>query len=167
MTTYNSTQYQKTVDNKLMNLPAGGGKMTMFRARYKVPAGGLAVADKISFGLIKPGYKFNPAEARVHWTVGTATSALNLGHTGFSNIDDDGIVSDIAADDNEFVVAADLGTANLAGTVFLNARVGGIYVSDRDAAGDKVDGLLVQATIATAGMPANQEIVVEIPLYAA
>lgn len=165
MATFNSTQYTAQLASRQFNLPQAGGGMFMWRAHFKAPTGGLAIADLINFGLIRPGLMFNPGSGKIVWTAGTATSDLNLGHTGFSNIDDAGVVSDISAAAAEFLSAGDLGAANLAGSALLNARVGGIYVSDRNAAGTKVDGVLVQGVIATAVVPANQVIAVEIPVW--
>ena len=168
MAEHNSTQYAKQVAGRPASPPDAGGDMQMLRFHFKAPAGGVAVSDLINFGTIKPGMRFNPADARVHWEAGTATADLNLGHKGFSNIDDDGVVADIAADADEFLVAADLGSANITGSAMVNARKGGIYVSDRKAdLKTKSDGLFLQGQVLTAGMPAGQEIVVEIPVYAA
>ena len=168
MAEQNSDQYQKFVDNKLANLPNAGGDAQMLRFRFKAPAAGVAINDLINFGYVKPGLRFNPADAKVHWTVGTATADLDLGHTGFSNISDDGVVSDVAASVDEFINAGDLATATLTPVAMLNARIGGIYVSDRNAAGAKTPlGMLLQGKVLIAAMPAAQEIVVELPVYAA
>lgn len=168
MPTFNSFQHQKRLDNKLANKPEGGGDLEMLRFEFKAPAGGLAIADKIIFGIVPFGYRFNPADCRIHWSVGTATADLDLGHPGYSNIDDQGVISDIAADPNEFLAADDLGGANLGGTSLLNARVGGVKPSRKNAAGAFLtDGILIEGVIATAGVPVNQVIVLEIVAWKA
>ena len=168
MPTFNSFQHQKLLDNKLANKPEGGGDLEMLRFEFKAPAGGLAIADIINFGIVPFGYRFHPADCRVHWDVGTATADLDLGHPGYSNINDQGVISDIAADPNEFLVADDLGGANLAGSPLVNARVGGVKPSRKNAAGANLtDGILITGAIATAAMPANQQIVLEIVAWKA
>lgn len=166
MAEHNSTQYAIEVANRKFNLPQGGGK-AMFRAHFKAPAGGVPINDLINFGLIKPGIMFNPARGTVHWTVGTATADLDIGHQGFSTIGDDNVVVDVAASIDEFLNGNDLASATLTPVPMLNARIGGIYVADRDAAGVKSDGILIQGKVLIAAMPADQEIVVEIPIWTA
>ena len=166
MPEFNSKQEAQVVANGKFNLPQGGGK-AMWRRNFIAPAGGLAVNDTIIFGTIIPGIMFNPALAKVHWSVGTTNADLDLGHTGFSNIDGAGVVTNVALDVDEFIDAGDLASATLAGVAMLNARVGGIYVSNKNVLGAKVDGLVVKGLVLVAGMPAGQEIVVEIPIWTA
>ncbi len=163
---FNSAQETSIINNAKFNLPQGGGK-SIWRRNFIAPAGGVAINDTITFGNILPGTMFNPAAALVHWSVGTATADLDLGHLGFSNIDGAGVVTDVAASVDEFLNGDDLASANLIGSAMLNARIGGIYVSSKNAAGAKVDGLVVQGKVLIAGMPAGQEIVVEIPIWTA
>lgn len=166
MAEHNSIQEAQVVANGKFNLPPAGGK-GMWRREFIAPVGGVAADDLINFGTILPGVMFNPAAAKIHWDVGTATADLDLGHTGFSNIGPDGVVANIAADVDEFLDAADLASATLIGVAALNARAGGIYVSDRNVAGDKLDGLFVQGKVLVAGMPAGQIIILEFPIWTA
>ncbi len=166
MPDYKSDQAQAAFDHKLFNHPDGGGDMRMLRFRAKAPVVG-DIGDVITFGTIKPGYRFNPNDAKMTNGTGTATSTLSLGHTGYSNVDDDGVISNIALDVDEFLVAEDIATAVLIGVPLLNARDGGVHVSPKNAAGKTVDGITLTGTINTAAQPAGQEIFLEIPAFKA
>jgi len=56
-----------------------GGRLRVFEAVEVVPAGGIAIADKIIWGKLPVGARVLGYLSRLRWSAGAASSTLNLG----------------------------------------------------------------------------------------
>lgn len=56
-----------------------GGRIRLLEASYTVPAGGIAIADKIVWGKLPTKARILGNLSRLRWAAGAASSTLNLG----------------------------------------------------------------------------------------
>lgn len=80
MATFYSTE-QTTLNPPASRVKANklGGRLRLFEASYIVPAGGIAIADKIVWGKLPVRARVLGYLSRLRWSAGAASSTLNVG----------------------------------------------------------------------------------------
>ena len=130
-----------------------GGRIRIFEASYTVPAGGIAIGDKIYWGQLPLGARPLGYLGRLRWSAGAASSTLNLG-------DNVSAARHLAATAVTTAGSATPDAAEVGGASFEVTDVSGtkenLYVSATD------NGALI-STVAGAALQAAQVITLRMP----
>lgn len=122
------------------------GRVRVFEARYTVPAAGLAIADTITWGSLPVGARTLGNMGKLYFSAGTAASTLNLGD---------------AASAARHLAATAINAAGSAVPEAANAAGAEFETSDGTSAATNNCTLI--STVAGAGMPAGQVVLLRMP----
>ncbi len=122
------------------------GRVRIFEATFTVPAGGLAIADKIYWGDLPVGARTMGNMGKLYFSAGTASATLNLGD---------------AASAARHLAATSIAAAGSAVPEAANAA--GAQFETSDASSAATNNCTLISTLAGAGMPAGQVVTLRMP----
>ena len=148
MTNYNADLKTNTastpqVKNKVNKLQ---GRVRIFEARYTVPTGGLSIGDTITWGDLPVGARTLGHMGKLYFSAGTASATLNVGD---------------AASAARHLAATSIASAGSAVPEAANAS--GAEFETSDASSAATNNCTLISTLAGAGMPAGQVVMLRMP----
>lgn len=122
------------------------GRIRIFESRYVVPTAGLSIADTITWGSLPKGARVLGNMGKMYFSVGTASATLNLGD---------------AASAARHLAATSIAAAGSAVPEAANAS-GAEFVTSDDSTAATNNCTLI-STLAGAGMPSGQTVILRMP----